>query len=375
MEVIYLQLTLENKLLLQIAQFRHYDRENLKENSEGLLDWTEILGDLMYNRLGGIAYKVLMDSMPISLNHEIEFLLFQIYEIQKLRTTNNLKVLYDLSDALEQAEIQYAFLKGSILANSIYPIGCRVSKDIDLLVNAKDLTKVGKVLESLGYVQGFYNKESNKIDPASRQEIIYRRLNMGEVVPYQKLVDMPALKVTEVDVNFSLDWVAQGTEGAVKKFLSEPYYYETGNGRTLRSLPPEYFLAYLCVHLYKEAVVINWVEWQRDLLLYKFLDLYAFITDSKINLNWDKFIDLCTQNGIQKECYYALEHAKTFFPILCKDNGLDYALLSIRPDSVDYLHEVIDTVDRNKKYKWDSNIVERFFNMKRVNELSGLQVK
>ncbi|UJF31352.1 nucleotidyltransferase family protein [Paenibacillus hexagrammi] len=87
--------------------------------------------------------------------------------------------------------IPHAFLKGSILAHSIYPAGCRISSDIDILLRAEDLTACGHVLKELGFIQGFYDENERIVVPATRREILNHRMNYGEVVPYRKAVQEP----------------------------------------------------------------------------------------------------------------------------------------------------------------------------------------
>ncbi|GGI46479.1 hypothetical protein GCM10008018_17300 [Paenibacillus marchantiophytorum] len=359
--------TLEQELVLELSQFRNPNAERMKELVTQKLDWAEILGHLVYNRTAGIAYHVLRKSEMPFFNREFEFGLFLIYEIQRLRTQSHRHYISQIAAAMNMSGIPHAFLKGSILAHSIYPIGCRISSDIDILLRASDLTACGNVMKELGFIQGFYDENERVVVPATRREILNHRMNYGEVVPYRKAIQEPGINLIEIDINFSLDWMAQGTEKAVDNFIQEAEAYQFDAGEQISSLPKEYFLAHLCVHLFKEAAVITWVDFQRDLGLYKFVDIYGFLTDPHIDLNWDKFVAILTNNQIINEAYYALEHTRVFFPILNEYEGFIDMLNAIKPTNTDYLEQVVDASNAQLVYKWNKDLITRFFDLKRYN--------
>lgn len=364
--------TLEQELVLELAQFRNPNKGRILELLTMKLDWAEVLGHLTYNRTAGIAYHVLRKCSAPAFNREVEFAIYLIHEIQKHRTSSHKAAIIHIAKAMKDSSIPHAFLKGSILANSIYPLGCRISSDIDILLRATDLTACGSVLKELGFIQGFHDENENAVIPASRREILNYRMNYGEVVPYRKVVSQPGINLIEIDINFSLDWMAQGTERAVDNFIQEAEDYVFDGVQQISSLPKEYFLAHLCVHLFKEAAVLNWVEWQRDLGLYKFVDIYAFLTDPHIELDWDKLVQVMTLNGIVKECYYALDYTRTFFPVLNEDNGFVGMMQQIKPEDTQYLDQVVDGSNSAIVYQWNKDLIARFFDMKRFASLERI---
>ncbi|MDP5274596.1 nucleotidyltransferase family protein [Chengkuizengella axinellae] len=361
--------TMEQELVLELSQFRDPNQERILHLIQQRLDWAVVLGHLIYNRTAGIAYHVLRKCNAPQFNREFEMGLYLIHEMQSQRTMSHKRSIMKIAEVMKESGIPHAFLKGSILANSIYPMGCRISSDIDILLRAEDLTSCGKVLKDLGFIQGFYDENTKVIKPASRREILNYRMNYGEIVPYQKAVDEPGINLIEVDINFSLDWMAQGTEKAVDNFIQEAEDYDFDGVQKISSLPKEYFLAHLCVHLFKEAAVMNWVEWQRDLGLYKFVDIYGFLTDPSMNLNWDKFIHIMEINNIKDECYYALDYTRTFFPVVNEDVSFIGMMNQIKPQNTDYLDQVVDASDESIVYQWKKDLISRFFDMKRFKSL------
>lgn len=362
----------EHELVLALSQFRNPDKEKILGILGGHIDLAEVLGHLAYNRTAGIAYHVLRTIEAPTFNREFEMALYLTHQVQLLRTSAHRKFVSQLAKAMNESGIPHAFLKGSILANSIYPPGCRISSDIDILLNAHHLTECSNVFKQLGFVQGFHDENRNEVIPATRKELINYRMNFGEVVPFRKVVDEPGINLIEVDINFSLDWMPHGTEDAVAKFIEQSDLYEFDEGDKISSLPTEYFLAHLCVHLFKEARVITWVEWQRDLGLYKFVDIYGFLTDPHLELDWDHFIQILNENNIVNECYYALEYARTFFPVLNNDEAFVEMLGKIKPDNTDYLEEVIDGGDSSIVYRWKKSLLHRFFDLKRLDSLERI---
>ena len=126
------------------------------------------------------------------------------------------------------------------------------------------------------------------------------------------------------------------------------------------------------MHLYKEARVITWVDWQRDLGLYKFVDIYGFLTEPSSEIKWDRFIEIITENNIIEECYYSLEYTRTFFPVLGDIQGFVDMMEKIKPANTDYLEQVIDGGNPDIKYQWTKGLLTRFFDMKRINLLEKI---
>ncbi|MDB5054470.1 MAG: putative nucleotidyltransferase [Bacilli bacterium] len=366
--------TMEQELVLELSQFQKPNKDRILELVSEKLDWAEISGHLLYNRTAGIAYHVLRKVNAPFFNREFEFGLYLINQIQAQRTNSHKHYIIKIAKAMKESGIPHAFLKGSILANSIYPIGCRISSDIDILLRAQDLTECGNVMKELGFIQGFHDENENVVIPATRREILTHRMNYGEVVPYRKVVNEPGINLIEIDINFSLDWMAQGTEKAVDDFIQEAEDYQFDGGQKISSLSKEYFLAHLCVHLFKEAAVLTWVGYQRDLGLYKFVDIYGFLTDVNLVVNWSLFIEIITKNNIINESFYALEYTRTFFPILNEDAEFIAMLKKIKPENIAYLEQVVDASNANVIYKWNKDLISRFFDMKRYNALDQIGI-
>ncbi|WP_027338547.1 nucleotidyltransferase family protein [Halonatronum saccharophilum] len=370
----------EKELVLELMNFQNPNQKRLVELLEEKLDWSRVLGYLTYHRVAGLAYYTIFKkcnlSSEMNINSEFKFNLHQIYEAQKLRTKYHKDLVSELAKEINKQDLPHAFLKGSVLAVSLYPQGCRVSKDIDVLLNTSDLKKFDKIIKKLGYIQGYYNQDKSQIVPCDRKEILRWRMTTGEVVPYKKLVDRPVLNFAEIDINFSLDWLPERTSDAVAAFLKEVDYYEIEGGERFRSLSLEVFLIHLCIHLYKEAYVVNWIESQRDLTLYKFVDIYALIEDSNLKIDWNLFIKTVKKNDdgndLIKGCYFALEYTRILFEKLNKNNDFIKVLEELKPEDTKYLNQVINP-ETNEKHEWTIDLKTRLFDLKRYKHLKKIE--
>ena len=132
-------------------------------------DWYEILGFLELNRVAGAFYRRLCEqNLPVP--QAVERRLRQICDQQSERNRLMGKWLADLSELLEFDRVNHAFLKGSILSHAgigadgsaepFYRAGERISNDIDVLVEPKDIGRVSRILGEMGFVQGYYDSVS-----------------------------------------------------------------------------------------------------------------------------------------------------------------------------------------------------------------------
>lgn len=351
---------LENKFILNSCKYLQPDYDLLSDLANFNVDYIYILGQILYNRVGGVAYHVLEKSPLMNkLNREFKNTLKTIYETNIVKSESYKKSLGFLADILFSVNFPYALLKGSYLV-SLYPMGLRTSNDIDILINFKDITAISNLLLKSGFIQGYLR--NNTFAPATRAQIVSSQMNRGETVPFVKEVNYPYMKYLEVDLNFSLDFKPEKDSSIVEKFLdSASADIKTNNGE-LNTLSKDDFLIQLCSHLYKEATVYNWVEFGRDQGLYKYLDIYLILNTFENIINYEKINEL----GLQKECYYALFGVNKLF-----DMGI--SLDNINISDTGFLNEIID-VSNKKTYKHDMNFIDWVFYSKRKEMLYEITI-
>lgn len=203
------------------------------------LDWIEIAGIALNHRLGGYIYKGLNTSQQKKMPKEVVKALELLVRAQKEQFEENLEEICKVNDALEEAKIKFAVLKGAFFGCEMYEKGTRRSNDIDLLVYEDDLGKLDTCLRAMGYIQS--NMSNGEMVEATKKEKIIQRMNYHDLVPYVKKTKMGIL---ELDINFLFD----GNKNLIDKNV-----YEMGTmvykGRyRITGLNPYTNLAFLCCH-------------------------------------------------------------------------------------------------------------------------------
>lgn len=335
----------ENKLILELCKGKFANKEVLNELMKEKLDYPYILGQLLYNRVGAIAYITLKKNQLLhSVNREFRNSLKSIYEYNFNKTDSFINSLTLLKNICANFQFPYAFLKGSYLVN-IYDKGLRTSNDIDILINPKNITELTDKLKVAGFEQG--NVRNEEFVRASRTEIISSRMNRGETVPFEKEVNLPSMKYLEIDVNFSLGFRPGMDDSIVSDFLDRTQPLILNSISTLNRTD---FLMHLCAHLYKEATVMSWVEMSRDISLYKYCDIYLFVHNFMNEEFATELIQRIEDVGMAKECYYALYNSRELFGI--QNKNLDKVLQDIQPVDISFMTQVLEP-QTGKVYSYD----------------------
>lgn len=321
-----------------------------------------VLGYIFSNRMQGIAYNTLRKNDLLGkIDREFRNSLSAAYE-QNIQKNKSFAVcVKKLSDILYRYNCNAAMLKGAYLC-SHYPLGCRTSNDVDLLVLPKDVTAVGNALAAEGFAQGYIR--GGEFVPASRHEIISSRMMRGETVPYIKEVNLPFMRFFEVDINFSLDY-KNGNDDILEDMLKNISFKEK-NGISIPTLDDSDFFIHLCAHLYKEATTLPWIKMHRDMTLYKYCDIYMFLTEMT-DLNIQKTFERATALGMEKICAYAILETIDLFDM---DKGLAFeiSLQTISGDPT-FCAKVVSPADRKTFIYQTFSASNRFFMASRINDL------
>lgn len=327
----------ENQLVIELCKFLDPDAEKIRKLLEETSNYPTILGQLLYNRMGGVAYYTLKECQFLGVvPREFRNALKDSYDVGAEKTSGFNMCLTQLCETLHAADFQYALLKGAYL-QSVYPVGLRTSNDIDILVERKNLADICELLKHGGYKQG--NIRGGKFVPASRAEIVSSMMNRGETVPFIKEVGLPKFRFCEVDLNFSMDYKPTQDSEIMADFLSDCV---CAGKPGMIILSKADFLIHLCLHIYKEATVMAWVSMNRDLSLYKFCDIYVLLNKWLGEVFAKKLTARIREYGLQKECWYAFIYTKTLFGI--RNAYFDGIISDIEPQDTGFFREVIDPV-------------------------------
>ena len=342
------------------------------------LDWYWILGFLELNKIGGYFFHKTKD-YEIKLPQSAERKLSQVLKIQSERNRFMRKYIQDIGDELRYEKLRFAFLKGSVLSNTnfrfseksfscmalpeetkqtyrrqagepFYGEGERVSNDIDLLVEQKDISAISEVLKNMGFVQGYYDFRESKIVPLPRAEILSRRMNRGETAPFVLETDDPCVPFVEVDINFSLDYLPNSHEEMLHAVLKDSLCYAGNIQGGIRSLRADDFFLHLIMHQYKESVLYSMVQRSKDTELYKLLDIYLFIKRGYIELS--DLHNKVKKYGLERPVYSVMSSISELFSDF---HFSDYASMFQPKDGED---EVVDP-PTGRKFVWEKPLSER----------------
>ena len=340
----------EKDLFLLLCRYRDTDRKKLSRLIDDGAATPEVLGMLLANRMGGVAYHTLKETaLWDKTDREFRNALRNAALLNEKMNEDFFACLGMLSAELDACGVPYALLKGAFLC-AWYPTGCRTSNDIDVLVAPEDVGKVSAGLKAAGFNQG--HLKNGAFVPASRQEIIESKMTRGETVPFIKEVNLPFMRYLEVDLNFSLDY-KNSVDASLKEMLSRTAVQTARNTR-VRTLDPSDFLLHLCAHLYKEATTMPWVRMKRDMTFYKFCDLYALFRDFTAE-KMDELFKRAVKLNLQIELYDCLKGVEAFFKLSCP---LPYARAFEQRVPLRY---VVSPKDRKLHRYTEPDLVKRFF--------------
>ena len=324
-------------------------------------DWELLLGQIITNRVVGIAYKNLKKS-DVKMTNEIEQCLKSTLDYNVRKTNAYIEKVKYIGKIMTEGSFNYALLKGAYLATKVYEIGNRTSNDIDIFLHSSDLTECQELLKNNGFIQG--NVVNGKIIPATRREILLSRMNNGDTVPFFKMINESLL---EVDLNFSLDFKPRGESDIMKKMLSDVEYVELDD-IGFKTLKMTDFIIHLCAHLYKEATTYDWVVRRRDLNLYKFSDINVLLRANLDEKLCKELIERIEEFDMKNECYYTFYNAGLIYPKLYENQSFEQLLSRIKPESLKYMKQIVWPV-KKEIYEYQYEFKEWFLVEDRVKEL------
>ena len=314
-------------------------------------DWFSVLGFLSFHRIQGLFYNR-AKRRGILLPKKVENILRGTFEKQKRKTIFLRKQIREISEKLRYAGAKHLLLKGSVLTNiseedvRIYEDGERISNDIDILVKPDGITEVSKTLYELGFVQGVYNVEENKIEEFSRLEIVKRRMNRGEVAPFVKMTGNTEFPFVEVDINFSLGNTPEDGKDLLSAMIDAASIYK---GKVYMSVADEeLFFLHLIMHQYKESCLLFMVERGKELDIYKLADIYYLLKENV--LDFERLKALVKEYGLEQKSGVVLQQVGEIF---CDEDilKLSECFQYCQPKIIDY--------ETKKTYEWQATLQTR----------------
>lgn len=329
------------------------------------LNWSVLLYDALNHRIINMFYEQLK---RLKLLEYIEEEVVKTMRIQSTFYTERnkayIKEALTLSEALYQKNLKVAIIKGIYLSKNCYSsIGLRTFNDIDFLMNRTDAEETLKVLKENDYIQADYDRNTFEVLPASRKQIMIHELSTHELQECLKETSNEFVRLYQVDVNHDILWGGKCPYKVPTLELLErgAYYIEGTDHYFLLSLEDN--LIQLACHLYKEAVLMNWISDLRDLRLYKFLDFEVLICEKGADIDWVKLLELVKKYDLMKVIYYSFWHVNTLYPQLIPSFVLD----ELNPGDSAYLNAY--AIETENPKMWEKPFLERLFNHHRSEEI------
>lgn len=297
----------EKVILLGVLSERNEGEEDtLSELLSQKLDWSWITGTLIRHRINGNFIQNIGERHRKMINPKILSafdLLSNMYEAINIQ---NLKMCGKIFEIAKKGNLKIAGLKGVVFNTSLYNLKTRMSNDIDILVAEKDINQFDLMMRDLGFIQSL----NGGISEASRKEKLIQIMNYHDLVPYYKKIDEIYMNKIKVDVNFHFDSKEHDITEEILKYGTVEY---KGNGFCVEGLDWKTHLLHLCVHYYREATGEIWKRNNRNIDLYKLVDIentFRRIEDNQLAY-WYEAVD---EFGLQDVCYYTVNNLNEFFP-------------------------------------------------------------
>lgn len=355
---------IENAIILELCKFLDADERKINAAFSNELDLQYILGQLLFNRVGGVAYYTLREcGLLPEVFKEFRNPLKMVYDSSIEKTKSFLAAENMLAELFKGLKADWALLKGAYLLQ-LYPKGLRVSNDFDLLIKKHDIQDISSLLLKSGFEQGFLDDDTFK--HAKRDEIIYRFMSQGESVPFVKRIGLPQFEHIEIDVSFALEFKTPKNNDLADHVLRKTERLIVTDHGLLPTLSKVLFLVHLCANLYKKATTYSFVKAKKDLSLYRFCDLYLFITTFMHHDFAAELIDAVEELELHKECYFALYHTRALFGL--HNKFLDAVLDTIQPDDLGYMNRVFDP-DTQRIFAYETDFSEYVFHANRMSLL------
>lgn len=114
----------EQSLVLELCRFLNPDREKIAALLSEPLDFPWVLGQILYNRMGGVAYYTLQKCGLLSkCSREFRNVLRSMYNSYAEQAESFVAAREELAAILQELPFPYALLKGAVCCAAGIPAG------------------------------------------------------------------------------------------------------------------------------------------------------------------------------------------------------------------------------------------------------------
>lgn len=353
------KLELHDRLMMLLLKNSLTEKEKEEVNNcvvDIAMNWEMFLGKVCFNRVNGMIQKNLREFKEVP--REVKMTLDMMYNAQIEKLVAQKKSINEVSKLFRENNIKHAFLKGSVLNTVIYPEGTRISNDTDVLISPSQISEVEKLLSSIGFIQGNYNKVTDTIEKASINRKMYLRMNTHEVQSFSRYEETRFLHINTIDINFKL---SANDDVEITELLLNNVIELNTNGVHLYTLNWDYFFIQLASHLYREARLATKIISGSDMHFYKFYDFYMLLNSDNLTFDFNHIIEIASETGQLQAVYYALYAINQLFEETVEESIMN----KFSFDDYKFIDEYVGRQDGTEIYYWDRPFIERFYDYKR----------
>lgn len=348
--------------LIRLLLAKEIDEEACVELlHDKFFSYEKFISLLFRNKIAAYVTKELLESKIIYEIHPkwSQVLISYIYGNQKRN-----EIIYEyiriIIEEFNRNNVRYVVLNGTDYILSVYQdFECRFMKDIDILVDYSQLSKVENICITNGYKQVEHHYQG--LQEVTREEKIFKLCAHNVLSPYVYETGKFVCPFINVEIAFDIFPRFKNrtfnnlNEHALQKINSIEY-----KGTRFNVLNNEMKLIQMSIHIYNDSVKLaNVINGKCDELI-KYLDMYLLIDRCKID--WDYIIEISREHEICDIVYFALYHLSLLFV-----DSVDKKIMSeIQPVDLSYLNYF--GAEDDNCFKWKTDFLERIFMDKRMEE-------
>ena len=285
-------------VLLSRITFRSEDIAEMNQiMKDKLFDWFQFLKYILYHRTAALCWKNIHQlRINCSIPHYIDDMLSYIYSGNKQRNEEKITEAKKIVDICEKQGLTLLPVKGAKLIPEMYKdFGLRYSSDSDFLIREEDTIFLSDILKELGYIQGFCDRRTKIIKPASRDEIQDYKNRLNNIFPYIKYSGSHLYPTISIDFRYALGMHKnrQVINDMIKQY------------KTSKKVSPEYYLLHLCAHFSEEARKSIDIFLCKDFNMIKLCDIRESILQARATGSCE-LVKFAKKYSLQEEVYFAL---------------------------------------------------------------------
>lgn len=353
----------EDKFIIELLM-QNTDFGN-NEKLSATLDWNYIIHHCTQHKLLPVLYNRIKNVLRVP--QHIVRILDNEYKIRKHIYSKQRDEYLCLLNELSKAGLKIILLKGVYLAEKCYndPLE-RPYLDMDILIQKHETEDVFRVMKSLGYVQGEYNRNTHAIDEFNNNRLIGYESELQHYGEFAKLSGSDFLPVYFVDVHHRLSTVFDSF-CYDSDLLFQRAEKENIQGINFWRLSNEDFLLHLSSHLYWHTLSLRDIISGRDIRLLSYFDIALFV--SKNEINWEKLFEYARESKLENALYYTLYHCQLIFGnIVPNDIYKTWDMQKVKAISNTIYDRWFTRDTLTPVGKWTSGFMERLFDENRKNE-------